>query len=97
MRTSPPVAAISSSSRREPGWPWAGSWWGEFTGLRNSCSQLAGLQPGLIAASWDRDASGNLIRKTALMAIVVEAGEVRGGDPIRALLPDGLPQLLEAL
>jgi hypothetical protein len=31
------------------------------------------------------------------MAIVVEAGEVRGGDPIRALLPDGLPQLLEAL
>jgi len=35
----------------------------EVTGLRNPCMQLNKLQPGLMAATLDRDAEGNLVRK----------------------------------
>lgn len=59
----------------------------EVTGLRNPCRQLDRLQPGLMAATLDRDAAGNLIRKAGIMAIVVTGGEVRSGDPIRVELP----------
>ena len=59
----------------------------EVTGLRNPCVQLDGLQPGLMAAVLDRDAEGNLIRKAGIMGIVLAAGEVRPGDPIRVELP----------
>ena len=30
----------------------------ELTGLRNPCTQLDGLQPGLMQATLDRDADG---------------------------------------
>ena len=53
------------------------------TGLRNPCSQLNGIQPGLMAATLDRDAEGRLVRKAGFMAVVVTGGEVRPGDPIR--------------
>jgi len=59
----------------------------EVTGLRNPCRQLDKLQPGLMAATLARDAEGNLIRKAGIMGIVVEGGEVRGGDRIRVELP----------
>jgi MOSC domain-containing protein YiiM len=59
----------------------------EVTGLRNPCHQLNGLQPGLMAATLDRDAEGGLVRKAGVMAIVLEGGEVRPGDPIRIALP----------
>ena len=57
------------------------------TGLRNPCSQLNGVQPGLMAATLDRDADGALIRKAGVMAIVERGGDVRRGDPIRVALP----------
>jgi MOSC domain-containing protein YiiM len=59
----------------------------EVTGLRNPCRQLERIQPGLMAATLDRDADGNLIRKAGIMAIVLQGGEVRDGDPIRVELP----------
>jgi len=59
----------------------------EVTGLRNPCRQLDKLQPGLMAATLARDADDNLIRKAGIMGIVLEGGEVRGGDPIRVELP----------
>jgi MOSC domain-containing protein YiiM len=59
----------------------------EVTGLRNPCRQLDKLQPGLMAATLARDPQGNLIRKAGIMGIVLEGGEVRGGDPIRVELP----------
>jgi hypothetical protein len=59
----------------------------EVTGLRNPCRQLDGLQPGLMAATLDRDREGNLIRKAGIMAIVVSGGVVHQGDPIRVALP----------
>src|SRR3954452_15298294 len=59
----------------------------QVTGLRNPCRQLDTLQPGLMAATLDRDGDGNLIRKAGIMAIVVAGGVVREGDPIRVELP----------
>ena len=59
----------------------------EITGLRNPCAQLDGIQPGLMAATLDRDAEGNLVRKAGIMGIVLADGEVRPGDPIRVELP----------
>ena len=59
----------------------------EITGLRNPCAQLDKLQPGLMAATLDRDADGGLIRKAGVMGIVLVGGEVRPGDPIAVELP----------
>ncbi|MQA74367.1 MAG: MOSC domain-containing protein [Solirubrobacterales bacterium] len=59
----------------------------EVTGLRNPCSQLDGIQPGLMAATLDRDADGELIRRAGVMAIVLAGGEVRPDDRVRVRLP----------
>jgi MOSC domain-containing protein YiiM len=55
----------------------------EVTGLRNPCAQLDGLEPGLMAATLDRDEHNNLIRKAGIMGIVIEGGEVRPGDLVQ--------------
>jgi MOSC domain-containing protein YiiM len=59
----------------------------EVTGLRNPCRQIDGFQPGLMAALLGRDADGNVVRKSGIMAIVLAGGEVRPGDPIAVELP----------
>jgi MOSC domain-containing protein YiiM len=59
----------------------------ELTGLRNPCTQLDGIQPGLMAATLERDADGALVRKAGVMAIVVVSGDVRPGDAIAIGLP----------
>jgi MOSC domain-containing protein YiiM len=63
----------------------------EVKGLRNPCTQLDGLQPGLMAATLDKDADGNLIRKAGVMAIVIAGGEVKPGDTIWVEVPAGAP------
>jgi MOSC domain-containing protein YiiM len=69
----------------------------EVTGLRNPCGQLDGLQKGLMAATLDRDAEGNLIRKAGIMGVVIAGGEVRPGDPIGVELPAPPHRKLEAV
>jgi MOSC domain len=59
----------------------------EVTGLRNPCSQLDGIQPGLMAAVLDHNPAGAIVRKAGVMAVVVSDGDVRPGDPIRVELP----------
>jgi MOSC domain-containing protein YiiM len=59
----------------------------EVTGLRNPCGQLNKIQPGLMAATLTRDPAGNLIRKAGVMAVVLESGAVRPGDPIQIEFP----------
>ncbi len=59
----------------------------EVTGLRNPCTQLDGLQPGLMNAVLDRESNGVLVRKAGIMSVVLEGGEVRSGDSIRIELP----------
>jgi MOSC domain-containing protein YiiM len=60
----------------------------EITGLRNPCIQIDRFQKGLMAATLDRDAAGNLVRKAGVMSIVITEGDVRPGDAIRVELPD---------
>ncbi|HZO28463.1 MAG TPA: MOSC domain-containing protein [Chloroflexota bacterium] len=59
----------------------------EVTGLRNPCGQLDRLQNGMMAATLDKDADGNLIRKAGVMSIVLADGDVRPGDRIEVELP----------
>jgi MOSC domain-containing protein YiiM len=54
----------------------------ELTGLRNPCVQLERIEPGLMAATLERDEDGRLVRKAGVMGIVLAGGEVRPGDPI---------------
>jgi MOSC domain-containing protein YiiM len=67
----------------------------EITGLRNPCTQLDGIQQGLMAAVLGRDAEGNLIRKAGIMTIVLQGGEVEPGDKILAALPSEPYERLE--
>ena len=59
----------------------------EVTGLRSPCAQLDGVQPGLMKATLDRDADGELVMKSGIMGVVVTGGDVRPGDPIGVELP----------
>ncbi len=61
----------------------------EVTGLRNPCSQLNDFQPGLTEAVLERRSDGTLVRKSGIMAIVIEGGIVQPGDPITLTLPSG--------
>ena len=42
---------------------------------------------GAMAATLDRDADGNLVRKAGLMSIVIAEGDVRPGDAIGVEMP----------
>jgi MOSC domain-containing protein YiiM len=59
----------------------------EITGLRNPCIQIDNFQNGLMAATLDRDAGGNLVRKAGVMSIVIADGDVRPGDAVRVEMP----------
>ena len=61
----------------------------ELTGLRTPCVQINRFQDGLMAAVLDRDAAGNLLRKSGVMGIVISDGAVRPDDPISIELPPG--------
>jgi len=61
----------------------------EVTGLRNPCAQLNGVRKGLMAATIEKDASGNVCRKAGVMAIVVKDGIVKAGDTIAIESPTG--------
>jgi MOSC domain-containing protein YiiM len=69
----------------------------EVTGLRNPCLQLDGIAPGLMKATLARDASGALVRKAGIMAIVIAGGEIRPGDPIAIELPPPPHRALEPI
>ncbi len=69
----------------------------EVTGLRNPCVQIDRFQKGLMKAVLDKDEQGNLIRKSGVMGIVLEGGEVKPGDPIRVELPPAPHRHLEVV
>jgi hypothetical protein len=69
----------------------------EVTGLRNPCSQIDGLQNGLLKAVLETDPDGNLIRKAGIMTIVLEGGEIRPDDTIKVILPPEPHQTLEVV
>ncbi len=59
----------------------------EITGLREPCSQLNRVRPGLMRLLRYRD-SDRIVRKAGVMGIVVSGGTVRTGDAIAVMLPD---------
>lgn len=59
----------------------------EITGLRNPCTQIDGLQQGLMEAVLERSPERGLIRKAGIMSIVITGGEIRAGDSITITLP----------
>jgi MOSC domain-containing protein YiiM len=61
----------------------------EVTGLRNPCTQLDGIMPGLMEAVIERDPARGLIRKAGIMSVVIASGDVATGDNIRVELPSG--------
>ena len=58
-----------------------------LTGLRNPCSQIEDFHEGLLAAVIDRNAAGQVVRKTGVMSVVIAGGVVRPGDTVRVELP----------
>jgi MOSC domain-containing protein YiiM len=61
----------------------------EVTGLRNPCWQIDDFSPGLLKLVLRKEADGTVVRRTGVMAVVVDGGEVRPGDAIAVELPDG--------
>lgn len=59
----------------------------QITGLRNPCKQIDSIKKGLMKAVLDKDESGNLIRKSGIMGIVLEEGVINTGDEISIELP----------
>jgi MOSC domain-containing protein YiiM len=67
------------------------------TGLRNPCGQLNGLRAGLRDAVLATDDEGNVVHKSGVMAVVLESGEVRPGDPIEVERPPPPHRRLEVV
>ena len=68
----------------------------EITGLRNPCTQLDGIQPGLMEAVLERT-PGGLIRKAGVMAVVIKGGDVSVNDHVRTELPIAPHEALKPL
>ncbi|MEV4642556.1 transcription elongation factor [Actinoplanes sp. NPDC049548] len=62
-----------------------------ITGLRNPCQQINRFRPGLLKEVLGKDAQGNLVRRAGVMAVVLQGGTVRPGDPITVDLPTAVP------
>ncbi len=67
----------------------------ELTGLRNPCIQIDKLGTGAMKAVLDRDADGNVVRKSGVMGVVITGGEVRPDDAVRVELPAGEQRALQ--
>ncbi len=65
------------------------------TGLRNPCRQIDDFQGGLLRQVLSRDADGAVVRRAGVMGVVRRGGQVRPGDPVVVVLPDGPHRPLE--
>lgn len=59
----------------------------EVTGLRNPCVQLDRFANGLMAAVTEKTATGELVRRAGVMAVVRRGGPVAAGDLLHVSLP----------
>lgn len=60
----------------------------EVTGIRSPCHQIDKFQDGLLQTMLEKR-DGKLLRKSGIMSIVKTGGDVRPGDIIRAVPPEG--------
>jgi MOSC domain-containing protein YiiM len=59
----------------------------ELTGLRMPCSQLEGVDDGLMAAALDRVPGATPTPRIGVLGVVVASGDVRAGDAVAVELP----------
>ena len=57
------------------------------TGLRDPCSQINGLQKGLLKQVLGKADDGTVVRRVGIMAVVTVGGLVRPGDQLTVQLP----------
>jgi MOSC domain-containing protein YiiM len=67
----------------------------EVTGLRNPCVQIEDFRSGLLKQVVGRDETGAVTYKSGIMSVVTQGGEVRPGDAIEVVLPEGPHRPLE--
>ena len=67
----------------------------EVTGLRNPCVQIEDFRSGLLKQVVGRDETGAVTYKSGIMSVVTRGGEVRPGDAIEVVLPEGPHHPLE--
>ena len=67
----------------------------EVTALRNPCKQIDEFQKGMLKEVLYKNQEGNLVRKTGVMGVVLQGGEVRPGDRIKVEFPPEPHQPLE--
>ena len=84
-RTSPPTASICWRCRPARGCISAKAPWSRSPACAIPASRSTRFRKGLMAATLDRDADGDLVRKAGVMSIVISDGDVRPGrcDPRR--------------
>jgi MOSC domain-containing protein YiiM len=68
-----------------------------ITGLRNPCVQLDRFQAGLMQATLDRGADGDLVRKAGVMGVVLVGGDVLPNDSIHMEMSRGAQRKLEPI
>jgi MOSC domain-containing protein YiiM len=61
----------------------------KVTGLRQPCTQMDSLRPGLMQACLGKLPDGKPLRRAGIMAIALTSGTVRPGDAIVMELPAG--------
>ena len=69
----------------------------QITGLRSPCKKLNTIHPNLLKAVVEKRADGSVNKKTGVMSIVLEGGEVCEGDAIEVVLPKGEHKALECV
>lgn len=57
------------------------------TGLRQPCTRMNALRPGLMQACLGKFPDGKVLRKAGIMAVALTSGLVHPGDPILVELP----------
>ncbi|MGW0532980.1 MOSC domain-containing protein [Streptomyces sp. NPDC003032] len=61
----------------------------EVTGLRNPCRQIDDFRAGLMKKVVGRGTDGAVAHKSGVMSVVRQGGEIRPGDAVEVVLPDG--------
>ena len=69
----------------------------QITGLRSPCKKLNTIHPDLLKAVVEKRADGSVNKKTGVMSIVLKSGDIREGDKITIVSPDGAYRPLECV
>lgn len=69
----------------------------QITGLRSPCRKLNTIHPDLLKAVVEKRADGSVNKKSGVMSIVLQGGEIFEGDAIKTVSPEGAHKPLECV